>query len=293
MQHTGSQAIIEDFSLIIPTLGRSTLAKCLQALLSGTRWPKHVIVIDQGSNAAVAVWLHDLSRQGILTSHIKMSKKGVSLARNRGIEQVQTTFVVAIDDDCLVESDWLENMEKHLRQNPAALITGRVTPIGNAFVPSCVTYDNYRVYKRPKIRGDNPPASGNMGFALHIAQNIGPFDERLNAAEDNDWGYRALRAGIAIIYVPEIVVYHLDWRDRSQLSATYQTYVRSTGIWYGMYIRKGDWFMVLRSILYLYRGLRSVIYGMIFNDYERRVDGFARITRLAPGLINGLRGKNC
>ena len=127
-----------------------------------------------------------------------------------------------------------------------------------------------------------------MGFAVRTARHIGPFDEDLFTAEENDWAYRALRAGVPILYAPELVVYHLHWRDRFQLAATYRTYAWSQGAFYGKHLRRGDWSMLVRTAISLFRGLRSLIIGLLDSNYKQRVDGYASMTRLLPGLIAGL-----
>lgn len=286
--------ILEDVTVIIPTLGRATLEQCLCSLLVGTRWPAQVILVDQGTNPAVVEWLGYLERVGILPVHLHAARRGPAAARNRGMEQVKTPFFAAIDDDCLAETDWLEKMAVRLRQHPTAMITGRVNPGGEGFVPSVITSEVAMVYERPSLRVGDPLSSGNMGMALRTAQSIGPIDEDplfSAAAEDNDWGYRALRAGFPIVYAPEVIIYHLDWRDRSELAALYRDYAWSKGAFFGKYLRKGDGFIALRTLLYFYRGARMWVRGTLRHDYNLTVEGHARMVYLLPGLVAGIRGK--
>src|SRR5690349_6257220 len=119
-----SRRVVNDITVIIPTLGRPILERCLQAIAKGNTLPASIIVVDQGDNPAVADWLNTLSGMGLETRHLRSMKRSASSARNQGIEQVQTNFVAAIDDDCLVEVDWLEKMEYHLHQNPEAIVSG-------------------------------------------------------------------------------------------------------------------------------------------------------------------------
>ncbi|MCK4791942.1 MAG: glycosyltransferase family 2 protein [Desulfobacteraceae bacterium] len=281
--------VLNDLTIIIPTVGRPILERCLESIARGSVLPTRIIAIDQGENPAVVDWLHSLEAMGLETIHLHSSERSPASARNRGIEQVQTTFVAAIDDDCVAEVDWLEKLEIKLRQNSTAIITGRLEPTGGGIPPTTETSTVPCVYYRPSIRIHSPLNSANMGFALRIAQQIGPFDENLIAAEDNDWGYRALRAGVPIVYAPEVIVYHHHWRDKDQLSATYRTYAWSQGAFYGKHLRRGDWSMALRTAITLIRGVRSLINGMMHNKYDRKVNGYTRITRLIPGLIAGIR----
>lgn len=290
---TGAKArrILDDVTVIIPTVGRPILQRCLQSIASGTVLPARIIVVDQGDNPEITDWLHSIEALGLETFHLLSTERSPASARNRGIEQVQTLFVAAIDDDCFVEKDWLEIMERHLHQNPTAIITGRLEPAGDGIPPTIITSDVPCIYNRPSVRVHSPLASANMGFALRTAQQIGPFDGNVSPAEDNDWAYRSLRVGVPILYAPEVVVYHLHWRNKTQMAAVYRAYALSQGAFYGKHLRQGDWLMLLRTAITLFRGVRSLIIGALKNNYNRRVDGYARLTLLLPGLVAGLRGK--
>lgn len=285
-----SRLVLDHFTVIIPTVGRPILQRCLQSIASSTVLPARIIAIDQGENPAVADWLRDVEALGVETLHLRSAERSAASARNRGVEQVETSFVAAIDDDCVVEKDWLERMDIQLHQNPTAIVTGRLEPADDGIPPTIVTSRVPRLFRRPSVRNLSPLASANMGFAVLTARHIGVFDESLSAAEENDWAYRALRAGVPILYAPEIVVYHIHWRDKSQLAATYRAYAWSQGTFYGKHLRRGHLSMLLRTAFSLIRGARSLMVGVLKNDYRRRADGFARITHLIPGVVVGLRG---
>lgn len=282
--------MLADFTVIIPSVGRCQLQRCLQSIACGSVLPSRMIVVDQGDNPEVTHWLQRFDSLGFEILHLHSAKRSPASARNEGLEHVQTAFVAALDDDCIAERNWLEKMELKLGENPAAIVTGRLEPAGDGIPPTIVTSQTPCIYRRPAVRILSPLASANMGFALKTAQAIGPFDQHLFAAEENDWAYRALTARIPIIFAPEIVVYHLHWRDEGQMAATYRIYAWSQGAFYGKHLRRGDWLMVIRAALSFYRGARELFYGLIYKDQRRRTNGYARVSRLIPGLFAGLRG---
>jgi GT2 family glycosyltransferase len=281
---------LDDMSVIIPTLGRATLEGCLKHIAAGSSWPQWIIVVDQGSNEGVDVWVRILQSAGLRVRHIKSTEKGVAAAMNRGMQEVQTEAVAVTHDDCHVAVDWLDRMAIRVRQEPSAITTGRVEPAGDGVVLSVITSLTPVTYRRPLLTRD-VLFPNNMGFTRYAANKVGPFDENpfLAAAEDNDWQYRALRAGIPIIYAPEVVVSHLDWRDKAQLEATYRAYIRSQGGLYGKYLRRGDFFMALRAGLDLARGMRRYLHGIIRGDYDMYVAGRIRVTQLLQGIDAGFR----
>jgi GT2 family glycosyltransferase len=123
---------------------------------------------------------------------------------------------------------------------------------------------------------------------LRTAQRIGTFDELLFTAEDNDWAYRALRAGIPILYAPDAIVSHFHWRAASQLASTYLDYAWGQGNFYGKYLRRGDLLMLPMTGISLFRGARDLLFGILSHDNSRRLSGSARMKRLIPGILHGL-----
>jgi GT2 family glycosyltransferase len=283
--------IISDLTVFIPTLGRTQLKACLASLAQGNALPAKIIVVDQGDNPVVADWLRDLEAGGLETLHVVSSQRSAASARNRAIERVATVFAAALDDDCIPAPDWLERMDECLRQNPAALITGRCMPGGSGNAPTIVTSRVPRIHTRPSMRVPSPLASGNMGFAVSTAHQIGPFDENLAEAEDNDWAYRALRAGITVMYAPQVVVDHVHWRDTDQLTDVYRAYARSQGVFFGKHIRRGDWWMALRTGDYLLRTGYMALSGLVTNNRARRMGGWMKFNQFLAGLLAGLRGR--
>jgi GT2 family glycosyltransferase len=286
------RSVMEDITVLIPTLGREMLQGCLQSIAIGNDWPANLIVVDQGSNPRIEGWLRALRSMGMCTEYVPSSQKGVAAARNRGIERVRTRFVVITDDDCIVEPHWLYKMATHLRQNPHAILTGQVKPGGDGVVVSVKTSPMPRIYTRPLLKGD-VLFPGNMGCATKLFERVGLFDESdfLRSAEDNDWSYRALRMGIRIIYAPDVIVKHLDWRNESQLTATYRAYAFSQGGFYGKHLRRGDLFIAFRIVIAHLRGIRRWLNGIMTSSSELKISGRAFMTELLPGIIAGIRGK--
>jgi len=282
--------VLNDITVVIPTLGRPILAESLYWIAANSAWPADLIVVDQGANPEVAVWLKMLRSIGLRTQHIPSSQRGKAAALNCGIKCVTTRFIVVTDDDCFVGVDWLKNMATHLRQAPDAIITGPAEPEGDEVTVAAVTSHTKAIYRRPRLKFDTFCGS-NMGVAITAIKQIGLFDEDpvLVAAEDCEWSYRALRTGVPIIYVPEIAVRHYSWRDKSKRVVRYKNYAQSHGGFYGKYLRKGDWFIGLRIIIHHLRALRRWLYGLITGNQDSALYGRAYLMGLLPGIIAGLR----
>lgn len=281
----------DDLTVVVPTVGRSFLAECLAALARGTITPAQVIVVDQSRRGAMLEPIEAVRSLGVDVVHVRSSQRGPAAARNRGFERVETRFVAAIDDDCFPAPDWAERVLKRLRKHPGAVITGRVESVEGRGLPSTIESAAVAVYRSP-LRDRDPLFSGNMATEREVFEYVGPFSEHavlLPAAEDNEWGYRALRSGVPIVYAPEVSVRHLDWREPDDLAMTYRRYARGQGGFYGMYLRRRDWFIARRALRDLVRAPWLLVRGMVSRDPDILMIGRAQFTELLPGIVAGLR----
>jgi GT2 family glycosyltransferase len=126
---------------------------------------------------------------------------------------------------------------------------------------------------------------------MGLFERIGLFDEHpsLRSAEDNDWGYRALRLGVPIIYDPDIVVRHFNWRDVMQRAARYRDYSRSQGGYYGKHLLNGDTIIFLQAARDIVRAPIRWLRGLIRKDQDMIDRGKADTLELIPGIISGIR----
>ena len=284
-----------DISIVIPTLGRDVLEEVLHATALGNIWPFELLLIDQGENANVSAWVKHLQEAGLNVRHLKKAKEGVANARNFGISHVKTKRVAFFDDDCVPDVNWLSAMVHLLNEHSGAIITGQVLSPEGGIQLSLIADPTPKKHQFPSLKED-VLYSGNMGFRLDQAAQIGPFDESKGfqlAAEDNDWAYRALKQSIPIIYSPKPKVIHLDWRNHEQLNSTYQNYARGQGVFYGKYIRQRDWFILQRAIRDQLRGVMRWTLGILRQDPDSIMSGRALTLYLLPGIIQGVReGQN-
>jgi GT2 family glycosyltransferase len=199
--------------------------------------------------------------------------------------------VAFTDDDCFVAPDWLARLAQRLAAQPETIITGRVELAGNDEVAfSVVTSPAEIRYSRPTLKA-HPFIGGNAGLSMANVRRIGPFDEHpsLQSAEDNDYGYRALRLGIPIVYDPDVVVWHYHWRNAAQRGERYRDYSRSQGGFYGKHLLAGDPIVTLQAARDLLRGPIRWLRGRLGDDQDMIDRGRADTLELLPGIIAGLR----
>jgi GT2 family glycosyltransferase len=266
-------------AVIVPTIGRAELlAACLDALARCRPAPAEVLVVDQSANDRVAA---AVAKSGLGARVVPSWPAGISRALNAALTITRHDVVLVTHDDCRVRDDWVGLAARLVSEVPERLVTGRVLPgDGDARrVPSTITSLERREHHG--WRAGHVLYPSNMAFSAATARDLGGFDERFTvAAEDNDFCYRWLRSGRRILYEPDLVVWHSDWRTPDQLTRLYAGYWRAQGEYYAKHLRRAD----PRMLTFAWWDVR----GAIAAAAERLLRGRPRWTDARCGAISGL-----
>jgi GT2 family glycosyltransferase len=250
-------------SVVIPTVGRpEKLRLALGSLAACRPGPREILVVDQSGSEAVAELVTGFEHVGARV--VPCSGRGVSRGRNTGIRNASYRLVLVTDDDCTVSADWVSTAAEAMRRTPRGIVTGRVVPVGDPVaVPS--TKDDPRPFDFTGLPHGGALFPNNMTLDRDEVLDFGGFDERFGpeeAAEDNEFCYRWLRAGRVLRYAPELVVWHHDWRSPRQLEELYVAYARGQGFFYAKHLYLRDRRMlrwIARDTYWALRGLASAV----------------------------------
>lgn len=242
-------------SLILSTRGRPEFAlTAVRAVLAGPEVPNEIVVVDQSDteNPAFSAWEPD---PRCALRYLWKPARGLSLGRNTAIAASTGDVLLFIDDDIAVPPEWFGRIVRSLREaGRKAVVTGRAVggqpEVPGAFAPSLHLDPRPTVYRgRP---GRDVLLPMNMALYRSALEEVGGFDERLGvgtrfpSSEDNDFGFRLLEAGYAIVYDPEVVVVHRAWRRPGALLPLRWAYGRGQGAYYVKYWSPRDLYMVRR-----------------------------------------------
>ena len=171
-------------------------------------------------------------------------QNGLSQARNRGIEESKGDFLVFLDDDTAVGSNYLHNINENLKKHPDTIaFGGKVVPIFETGMPkwaSCWTMPLFAVTDKGKgtglFKGMSYPVGANMGIKRSAFEKYGTFDTQLGrkrdmllGGEEKDFFYRLKADKQKIYYFGDIAVEHLIPATRT----TYD-YIKNIGIGIGI-----------------------------------------------------------
>jgi GT2 family glycosyltransferase len=210
---------VADVTAIIPTWNRRDL---LERTLAELRKQSHpfleIIVVDNGSADGSAEAAERAGAQVIRLAQ----NAGFAKAVNHGIAAARTEWIAILNNDVILEPDWLERLLRAAGQAGAWFATGKLLRADNPAIldgtldliarSSCAW--RYGAGRPANIVLDNEIVFGSPPLTAALLRRelfdlVGTLDERFGSyLEDVDFGLRCAAAGFGGIYVPEAVGYH-------------------------------------------------------------------------------------
>lgn len=225
------------FSIIIPTYNRAellrTALKSVQELLVPDGWSAEILVIDNNSTDHTSHVAEEVARTGpIPLRRVVETKQGLNHGRNRGIQEASFEHLVYLDDDMLVDADWLEGyveawetfrpdavvgpVEPWFEQEPAAWMTPRMIES----VTSAYSRKGDRIGIVPKEHANELPGC-NFSVLRSAAREVGGFHPSLDrcgagmlAGGDWEFGERLVLLGKRVVYSPKCRIRHFISRHK-------------------------------------------------------------------------------
>ena len=200
-------------SVIIPTYNRKkTLARAIQSVINQSLSPFEILIIDDGSNDGTEEWVKE-NFQNI--KYIYQNNRGVSSARNIGIENANGDWVAFLDSD----DEWLSNKLHEqviaIESNPKIKFfhTNEIWIRNGVRVNQMKKHKKYGGYIFEKCLDICRVSPSSVLIQKEVFDNIGVFDESLRVCEDYDlWLRITSKYPVVFLDVPLIYKYggHAD-----------------------------------------------------------------------------------
>jgi GT2 family glycosyltransferase len=269
------------------------LARCLESLRANRVQPAEVVVADQSSGpetgsvvaAAGARW-------------VAGGGDGLAGGQNAAFRHATMPLVAVLDDDCVADAGWIEELERAFAADPElALVGGRVLALPAAgersFAVASRTSTERRAFSRPSAPWH--VGSGN-NFALRQDwfERVGGCDERLGpgtpgqGALDIDLFYRVLRAGGRALYDPDAIVHH-EPATRSGRLQRRRPYGFGMGAACGLRLREGDLYAIRLLGGWLGLRLRVLAAALLARRWDALREEALVLGGTAAGMVHGLR----
>ena len=214
-------------SFIICTYNRDKyIYECLSRLAKNTEQDNwEIVLVNNNSTDNTVAECERFVRDYPKTNYryFLETQQGLSFARNRGITEAKGEWFVYLDDDAMVEEDYIAHLQTRLIQHPdVGAFGGPIEPFFEGETPNWLNPWSMgfvsaidlgtQVKLFPKKRY---PIGANMGISRATIENVGVFNTALGrtgnnllGGEEKDIFNRIRQAGIPILYFPDIKVQH-------------------------------------------------------------------------------------
>ncbi|RWK01216.1 MAG: glycosyltransferase family 2 protein [Mesorhizobium sp.] len=272
-----------DVSFIVCTRDRlAVLEACIASIRAACRahpaFAAELVVVDNGSRDGTAEYLSRIAKtSGIALTALREPQPGLAAARNAALARARGRVLVFVDDDCRLDRNYLADLERHYASGEKWVIRGGRVEIGDARdLPFTIKRCEKRERLTPAVHPGGFVLGCNMSMHRDVAARIGRFDERfgaggaLRSAEDTDYLVRAMLAGIAVEYVPDMTIFHHHGRrDRKAIGRLHRDYHFGNGALCLKHIRRAPW--LLRHFYWAARAAMRELAGGPRFDRELRL----------------------
>ena len=242
-----------------------TMRPCLESLRKLDYPNYEVIIVDDGSRDRTAEISMDFPEFRL----IRQPNKGLSTARNVGMQAARGEVIAYTDSDCVVDPHWLTLMMRSMTENNFDGCGGpNYAPHEDGWIEACcaaspgapchvLTADDRAEHL----------AGCNMVFTKAALEKVGGFDAQFtNAGDDVDICWRLLDAGMTLGFCPAAFVWHFR---RNTIKAYYgqqRGYGKAEAM---LYLRYAERFNLMGQIAW--RGTIPGIARTVPGGNRRRV----------------------
>lgn len=207
----------------------------LDAVLSQTRRPDEIVIVDAGSDDGTVERIRERMAQGADITLIVEPGASRSDGRNRGIRESAAEAIAVTDAGCLPRPDWFERIIAPLEQDTGVDVVagyyvaepeglwGRA--VAAATVPSPEEVDPARFL----------PSARSVAFRRQTWERVGGYPAGGQFGEDTWFGLALRRAGARFAFEPRALVSWCPETDARRLFRQFVRYARGDA-------RERQWF---------------------------------------------------
>lgn len=273
------------FSIIVPTLGRTEeLIRFSQSVLAQSYESFEVICIDQNESFSVENFLKMKDERWYF---VKSNRRGLSFNRNIGIQFAIGKFLLFLDDDCIISTNYLETIY-HSLQNASS---------NDMYYTSLLTAEKKKPWfvgatriNRISFWTFDRVCSVSLVIPRNLPEKILYFDEDFGlgakycGGEESELVIRLLLQRIRIIKISGAEVYHPEKTlDINHWQKSFD-YGFSKGVLYRRYMFKNKRLM-LRLLIELVVRLNLIGFAAIGKKFNSSSNRLAYFKGIIKGII--------
>lgn len=197
------------------------LRKCLKSIVGQSKKPDRVLVIDNDKLASAKTIVDSFKKQ-IAIKYVVEKKQGIPYARNRAIRENQAKYLGFVDDDCVLDKDWIKEGLRFIKNKRSAYVVGKTKLENPGNLVAEAQFYHYQQWfltklnkKTKQIKAQNLDTK-NIIFNMKILNKHKlKFDEMysltsIGGGEDVDMGLQIDKLGFNGFYVNKMILKHSE-----------------------------------------------------------------------------------
>lgn len=231
-----------------------------------------IVIVNNGAtdDTASVISAFIAGSPDMRASAVYAAKPGLATARNAGLQAATGNILMFCDDDGVLADDYFTILQRLYANDQTPVMRGGRVLLGD---PADLPY-TIKPETEPAIYKGRYPGGFihgcNMTFSRGVYERIGPMDERFGAgalfpsADESDYIHRAHKAGVTVLFCPELVAYHHHGRrDPADIRRLFDGYMIGDGALFAKHWNNG----LLRCLLgNIVNALRAVFNpGHVFD----------------------------
>lgn len=240
-------------SIIIATKNRPAhIDRCIRSIVKNSYKKYEIIIADQSTDERTKCLIKTYANRKI--TYVQLSSSGKTKAVNQAIRFARGEILSFIDDDNIVNSDWIQAINTFFSINQKIDgVFGKILPYkrtarAGLICPSIFVLQKPTIVTEPYVIHHQSLGLGsNMSLKKQMLDRVGYFMEWLGpgnfgfcGGEDGELIHRMLLNRAVLAYDPRVCVYHNRWLSYDDHRVLQTGYTGGEIAYSFYYLLKGD-----------------------------------------------------